>query len=277
MASFFDSCVNYELRPLPAAERTVFTFHRIFVYRDLEYFTVNNYVAVIATPQHCHDRQSPNLYNFNVKDALSGAKRRRFERQNKRSVMTLSQRQAILSHSYSTPKAVHVTFWCACLTRLFLLMQISFRKRNLRRKGVHFTDVKYNSAVAPLKSNRFLRQKITITIHYAQDDQLCPVEAMQRMLSSQSFISKFAFRLLLKQPTFSSITKKCANKRQSWFVNRPASLQNMFLPTSSVEMEQQLPHQLESLRKNSDPKETVSCSTGTSVKICGNISQQKWR
>lgn len=176
---------------MPASTHTVSLFIVYLHQRGLQYSTITNYVAGIATLHNQNDYPSPDLNNFVIRDALAGVKRQKFKRPRKRIPITIQHLTDLYQKLSVVPRFLRATFWSAYLTAFFSL----FRSANLfcnggnhylRRRGLTFTNTGFTLTVFPLKSNRFKGTLFTVPVYRSRSSHLCPVKAMQRMLSKIS-------------------------------------------------------------------------------------------
>lgn len=123
---FFQFCLNCNLSPLPASTDTVCLFIA-FLSTSLEYSTISNYVSSLLPLHEHHNLQAPDISHFSIKHALTGVKRSRLERPNKKCPILPSHLQSVYDNLYLVPAEARVAFWCACLVAFYSLL----RKSNL--------------------------------------------------------------------------------------------------------------------------------------------------
>lgn len=86
MAFFLNFFRTYRRTAIPASEKTV-ALYVAYLDRTLQFTTIKNYVASIASLHHYRDTPSPNLSYCAIREALAGVQRARRKLPNKRTAL----------------------------------------------------------------------------------------------------------------------------------------------------------------------------------------------
>lgn len=189
-AKFESFCLLHKLIRLPASEKTV-CLYIAYLARSLEYTTINNYVASVASYHHYNDFETPNMNHYSIKQALAGVMRSRRELPNQRNAVTLELLAAIKDELIVIPDPVRETFWAACLVAFFSLLRSSnlfYNGKTGAPASVTMKCLRFKAAVTflkvpVLKTNRFLKVLVTTPIPYIPGSCFCPTTALKNMIS----------------------------------------------------------------------------------------------
>ena len=189
--SFHRFCTDQLLVALPSSEHTVCLFIAYLSQRHLEYTTVINYVHSIVSLHHSHNLPGPDLQHFTIKEVLAGLKRTKQELPRQKRPITISHLRHIFDSLTEIPQSRRATFWAACLTAFNSLLRSAnlFPGRSQPGKAIKVRDVRLTTrglelTIRVLETNRFKGEETKIPLlRLPQPDDLCPVRAIERLLS----------------------------------------------------------------------------------------------
>lgn len=148
---------------------------------------MQNYVASIVSLHHFNDFTPLDLSHYTIRQSLSGLRRSREDRPNKRCPITPQMLLKIRSKLHHVPQKVRAPFWAACLFAFTSLL----RRSNLlpgkdNSRFLRFSDVECAKfglllSIETLKNQRFIASRVKIPISAAKKSALCPVAAFKAL------------------------------------------------------------------------------------------------
>ncbi|CAC5392253.1 unnamed protein product [Mytilus coruscus] len=192
LKTYLEFCENYDQKPVPCTTKTTVELYIAFLVdvKNFAFSSIRSYLNIISVLHKSHDKPDPIASCWNVRHLLTGVKRELGTSQNCKAPVTpelLLRFKSILNLECHN----NIVFWAACLTGFYgflrpnnFLVKGSFDPEiNLRRVDVLPCSWGMLVTFKVTKTLQFRSKPIEVILPLLHGHQLCPYEALSRVLA----------------------------------------------------------------------------------------------
>ncbi|CAC5391831.1 unnamed protein product [Mytilus coruscus] len=191
LKTYLEFCENYDLKPVPCTTKTVELYIAFLVdVKNFAFSSIRSYLNIITVLHKSRDKPDPIASCWNVRHLLTGVKRELGISQNCKAPVTpelLLRFKSILNLECHN----NIVFWAACLTGFYgflrpnnFLVKVSFDPEiNLRKVDVLPCSWGMLLTLKVTKTLQFRSKPIEVILPLLHGHQLCPYEALPRVLA----------------------------------------------------------------------------------------------
>ena len=196
-------CALYRFPCTPATAHNICLYIAYMDSKGFEYSSVLNYVHSLASLHNYHNLPSPPIKHFSVNQALTGLRKNREDRPNKKLPITVELLHKIHESLHCIPSRFRLAFWSACLVAFFTLLRRSnlfsckAKNCNLKIKDIVIVEDQLYVRAQQIKTNKFEPISVNLPLPLIQGSPLCPTSTIKKQLAAmpgRSNASLFAYQ-----------------------------------------------------------------------------------